>query len=480
MILLRKKRIPTTALGLALHGSRLEGVLLKRSNGSMQVQKSFSAALALNPLTGDPELVGREIRNHLEQAGIRERRCVACLPSGWALTLPTEVPELPDEDVPGFLEIEAERSFPYGLEALSIARSVYRSVTGKRFATQIALPRSHLVQLERSLKAAQLRPASFTLGVSLLQPPEKDYSNGVLALVLGDGSVELQVTCSGGVVLMRSLDSVFESEGVQHRLSTDLLVREIKITLGQLPADFRDGVRRVRVFGRGEAVQRFITEAAPRLELMRLKAEPVESYSPNEFTRMIPAGAEVSPAFSAAARCITGVTPMFEFLPPKVSALQQLTHRFSSRKLGWIGAAAALVLVLAGGAFAVQQFQLSRLRGKWAKMERQVRELEDMQVQIRRFRPWFDGSFRTLTALRKITEAFPEDGVVTAKTLEIRDVSSVTCSGVANDNQALLKMLDQLRAAKDVSDLKVDNIRGKTPLQFTFNFHWGEGGGDGN
>ena len=480
MILLRKKRIPTTALGLALHGSRLEGVLVKRSNGSMQVQKSFSAALALNPLTGDPELVGREIRNHLEQAGIRERRCAVCLPSGWALTLPTEVPDMPDEDVPGFLEIEAERSFPYGLDALSIARSVYRSVTGKRFATQIAIPRNHLVQLERALKAAKLRPASFTLGVCVLQSPEKDFSNGVLALALGDGSVDLQVTCSGGVVLMRSLDSVFESEGVQHRLSTDLLLREIKITLGQLPGDFQDSVRRVRVFGRGEAVRRFISDAAPRLELMRLKTELVEAYAPNEYTKSLPAGVEVSPALSVAARCVTGVPPMFDFLPPKVSALQQLTGRFSSKKVGWIGAAAALVLLLVGGAFLVQQFQLLNLLGKWSSMEKKVRDLEYMQVQIRRFRPWFDNSFRTLTVLRKVTEAFPEDGVVTAKTLEIRDVSSVSCSGVANDNQALLKMLDQLRASKDVHDLKVDNIRGKTPLQFTFNFHWGEGGGDGN
>ena len=480
MIVLRKKRIPTTTLGLSLHGSRLEGVLVKRSNGSMQVLKSFNATLALNPLTGDPELVGREIRNHLEQAGIRERRCAVCLPSGWALTLPTEVPDMPDEDVPSFLEIEAERGFPYGLEALSMARSVYRSVTGKRFATQIAIPRNHLEQLERALRAAQLRPASFVLGVTVLQSPEKDSSNGVLALVVGDGSVDLQVSCSGGAVAVRSLDGVFESEGVQHRLSTELLLREIKITLGQLPADFRDNVRRVRVFGRGEAVRRFVTEAAPRLELMRLKTELVEAYMPNEFTKTLPAGAEVSPALSAAARCVTGVPPMFEFLPPKVGALQQLTNRFASKKLGWISAAAALVLLLVGGAFGVQQFQLSRLRGKWARMEKQVRDLEEMQAQIRQFRPWFDGSFRTLTVLRKITEAFPEDGVVTAKTLEIRDVSSVSCAGVANDNQALLKMLDQLRASKDVRDLKVDNIRGKTPLQFTFNFHWGEGGGDAN
>ena len=480
MILLRKKRIPTTAFGLALHGSRLEGVLARRSNGSMQVVKSFTATLALSPLTGDAELVGREIRNHLEQAGIRERRCVVSLPSGWALTLATEVPDMPEEDIPGFLEIEAERGFPYGLEALSVGRSMFRATGGKRFATQVAVPSNHLEQLERALKAAQLRPTGITLGVSALQSPEKESSNGVLALVLGDGSVDLQITCAGGVAVLRSLDSVYESESVQNRLSTDLLLREIKITLGQLPGDFRDAVRRVRVFGRGEAARRFVNEAAPRLELMGLKAELVESYAANEFSKSLPPVVEVTAAFSVAARCITGVPKIFEFLPPKVSAFQQLTQRFSSRKLGWIGAAAAVVLLLVGGAFAVQQYKLSQLRSKWDGMSAKVRELDEMQTLIRRFRPWFDSSFRNLSILRRVTEAFPEEGVVTAKSLEIRDVSAVSCSGVANDNQALLKMLEQLRASKDVRDLKVDNIRGKTPLQFTFNFHWGEGGGDGN
>ena len=54
--------------------------------------------------------------------------------------------------------------------------------------------------------------------------------------------------------------------------------------------------------------------------------------------------------------------------------------------------------------------------------------------------------------------------------------SSVTCSGVARDNQAFLKMLDHVRATKQVGNLKVDQVRGKTPLQFTFNFQWSEGG----
>lgn len=480
MISIRKKPIPTTALGLALHGSRLDGVLVKRSNGSMQVLKSFSATLTLSPLTGDAELVGREIRNHLDQAGIRERRCVVALPLSWALTLPTEVPDMPDEDVPSFLEIEAERGFPYGLESLSVGRSVFRAPGGKRFATQVAVPRNHLEQLERALKAAQLRTVSIALGSTVLQDAAKESSNGVMALVLGEGSVDLQITCAGGVAVLRSLDSVFESEAAPSRLSTDLLVREIKITLGQLPAEFRDSVKRVRVFGRGEAARRFQYEAVGRLDAMGLKVELVEAYAGNEFAKALPSNVEVSPAFSAAARCITGVSPLMEFLLPKVSAFQQFTNRFSSKKVGWIGAAAAAIVLLVGGAFAVQQYKLSKLRDQWAKMSPQVRDLEDMQVLIRRFRPWFDTSFRNLAVLRKVTEAFPEDGVVTAKTVEIRDVSAVSCSGTATDNQSLLRMLEQLRAAKEVRDLKVDNIRGKTPLQFTFNFHWGEGGGDGN
>lgn len=480
MISIRKKPIPTTALGLALHGSRLDGMLVKRSNGSMQVLKTFHATLALDPLTGDAELVGREIRNHLDQAGIRERRCVVTLPLSWVLTLPTEVPDMPDEDVASFLEIEAERGFPYGLESLSVGKSVFRASNGKRFATQVAVPRNHLDQLDRALKAAQLRTVSITLGSAVLQDPVKDSSNGVMALVLGEGSVDLQITCAGGVAVLRSLDSVFESEAAPSRLSTDLLVREIKITLGQLPAEFRDSVKRVRVFGRGETARRFQYEAVGRLDAMGLKVELVEAYAGNEFAKTLPSNVEVSPAFSAAARCITGVPPLMEFLLPKVSAFQQFTNRFASKKVGWIGAAAAAIVLLVGGAFAVQQYKLSKLRDQWTAMSPQVRDLEDMQALIRRFRPWFDTSFRNLTVLRKVTEAFPEDGVVTAKTVEIRDVSAVSCSGTASDNQSLLRMLEQLRASKDVRDLKVDNIRGKTPLQFTFNFHWGEGGGDGN
>jgi hypothetical protein len=83
-----------------------------------------------------------------------------------------------------------------------------------------------------------------------------------------------------------------------------------------------------------------------------------------------------------------------------------------------------------------------------------------------------------LSIFRKLTEAFPQDGSVTAKTLEVRMGSQVTCSGIAKDTQPYFKMIDSLRANKEVVDIKYDQIhmQGKSPLQFNFSFRWVEGG----
>ena len=121
MIDLLKKQRASSVLGLTLDGNRLEAVVLRRSVGALQLQQTATAALALSPLGGDPELVGREIRNHLDQAGIRERRCVVGLPLSWVLTLQVKVPDLPEADIEGFLQIEAERGFTSGHENLFIA-----------------------------------------------------------------------------------------------------------------------------------------------------------------------------------------------------------------------------------------------------------------------------------------------------------------------------------------------------------------------
>jgi hypothetical protein len=478
--LLQRKRGPSSILGLALDGARLDAVVVHRSNGSLRVQKTFTASLALNPLAGDPELVGREIRNHLDQAGIRERRCAVCLPLSWALTLQTKMPDLPAADEASFLEIEAERGFPYSPETLRVCQSRYRAADGGQYATLVAIPRNHLSQLQKAFKAAQLRPATFTLGIVALLSPDTDSSQGVLALAIGEHSVDLQVTCGGGVAALRSLEGAIESEGAQKHLYPDLLAREIRITLGQLPVEFRNAVRKATLSGRSEWVQRFAGDIAPRLQAMGIRLESVKNYSADQLAGQLPPDAAVSPALSLAARHLTGTAPAFEFLPPKTTSWQQFTTRVSSKRLAWAGATAGTVLFLGAALFLIQQWQLSRLESKWTALAPAVTELEGMRQQIKKYRPWFDESFRAMTILRNLTEAFPEDGAVSAKSVEIRDLSTVTCSGTARDTQALLKVLDQLRQRKEIGDVKVEQIRGKAPLQFTFNFRCPAGGANEN
>src|SRR6266704_475604 len=125
-----KRQRLSSLLGLALDSSRLDGVVLRRTNGSLQVQQSFSVSLSLDPLTAAPELVGREIRNHLEAAGVRERHCVVGLPLKWALTTHAEVPDLPEADIASFLQIEAERGFASDVATLHYVVARCHTPTG--------------------------------------------------------------------------------------------------------------------------------------------------------------------------------------------------------------------------------------------------------------------------------------------------------------------------------------------------------------
>lgn len=476
MIDLLKKQRLSSVLGLAFDGNRLEMVVLRRTNGHFQTQQSLSVTLALSPLTGDPELVGREIKNHLEQAGIRERRCAVCLPLSWVMTLQTPLPDLPEADLASFLEIEAERGFPMGSESLMITHS--RCDSGKeQHATFLGIPRSNVATLEQALKSAKLQPVSFSIGILALQSPDKEDS---LTLSLGANSVELMVSCGHGIAALRCLDGMTEAEGAQQKLDIDVVAREIRITLGQLPNAFQSAIRTLKIFGRGDAARRFVTELTPRAEAMGLRVEAVERCSSSYFGNVMPTESPLTPALALAALHLGGTPQPFEFLPPKVHPWQQLiSTRLSSKKLGYIGAGAGSLVLCVLIAFGVQQWKLSSLQTQWKKMEPSVKQDESNRQQIRKFRPWFDESFRTLAILKTLTEAFPQDGYVSAKTFEIRDSSTVSVSGVARDNQAFLKLQDNLRASKGIKGVTFEQLRGQSPIQFTINFQW-EGAANAN
>ncbi len=478
MIKTTKKRSASSLLGLVFDGSRVEGAWLRRVNDGLELRKAFVIPLTLELLTGAPELVGREIRDRLDELGIRERRCIVGFPVSWALSLETKLPPMPEEDIASFLQIEAERGFPYGPEALLVACSQYRSGGGDHYATQVAVPKDQILRLESVLKFARLQPSSFALGINPSQWPDPASKESVIVLDVTERAVNLMVSCGGGVACLRTLSGDHSDDVGLARPYADVIARETRITLGQLAPDVRQSIRVLRVVGQGERARQLAEDIHPRATTMGMKVEFVPGTSAKELGLQKTSGDTVGTSCALAALDLQGRRIGLEFLPPKVNPWRQFAARYSTKKLAWTGAAAAVVAVLAVALFLTQQWQLSRLRSKWAGMSSKVAELENLQQQIRRFRPWFDDSLRGLTILRKLTESFPEDGSVTAKVVEIRELSMITCSGSAKDRKALLKTEDLLRSYKEVTGLKEGQAQGTAPLQFSFNFQWVEGGGN--
>jgi hypothetical protein len=472
----RKRKKLAGVLGLALDGSRLDGVVLRRVNGSLHLQQSFSAALTLDPLTAAPELVGREIRNQLDAAGVRERHCVLGVPLKWVLTAHTELPPLPEADAASLLQMEAERGFPTDVSTLQLGSSRCPLAADKKHVLLAGIPSAHIATLEKVLAAAKLKPVSFALGMAALQPPTAENSNGVLALAIGESTVSLQITCGGGVAALRALEGAIENPTGRPALLPDIIARESRITLGQLPAELRDAVKRIRIFGPRELAQQLADEMELRFEPMGLSVEVVAAYKPDEFGVQLPPETSLSAAFSLAARLLVEQPPAFEFLPPKLTILQQFAAKYSSGRLRTVGAVAAGIVAIVCLAFLIQQIQLWHLRSQWKAMSAKVADLQGVQSHIQQFQPWYDPTFRDLAILRQLSVAFPQNGVVTAKTIEIQDNNTVSCSGNAQDNASLLATLGNLSGAPGVSNLKVDLIHGKAPMQFTFDFQYGNGG----
>ena len=456
------RRAPQSVLAVAFAGGRLVAAHVARSKNAVAVLRTAAVPLSVDLLHPEPELVGREIRGHLDAAQLKERSCIVVLPSEWVMTQHSAVPELSAEDTDSLLQIEAEKGFPNGPDELHIARSSQRA-GGERFATQLAVRREQVGRLSEVLRAAGLKPVSCTVGLPSLEGAVPAVGPGRMTLWIEGSAATLLIAAGGGIAAFRTLEAVIDSEAGEQVVNTAALLRELRITLEQVPPALRSEVKELSVRGDAAAVGSLAGGLAAWAAEAGVSIDTVAS------ERKVPAEELVE---QAGLRFLRDGAPVLEFLPPRPSRFAQLVARYNSRRLATAGVAAAAVLVIIGGAFEWQQYQLWSLRSDWEAMEAEVKELDGVQARIREFRPWYDTSFRNLSILKKVVDCFPDNGSVTAKGFEVHSPSTVTVTGTARDNASLLRTLDLLRQSKEVQGLKIEQIRGKTPAQFTFTFRW--------
>ncbi|MES2696169.1 MAG: hypothetical protein V4773_22040 [Verrucomicrobiota bacterium] len=458
----RTKRL-NSVLGLSLSHGQLRAFHVARTKGGVEVVKAASATLTLDLLHPEADLIGREIKNHLEAAGIRERNCVVAVPAGWVMTQHTAVPELSPEDASSLLEMEAEKGFPCDPSQLQIARSPHRA--GKsEYMTQLAVRREQVSHLATALRSAGLKPLSFSLGLPSLPGVIAAPGAGRITLRLEPTGATLLVSVGGGIAAFRTFDATIDSEAGETLVNGRAIAREVRITFEQVPADLRREVQTLFLTGDDKMTRQLGEILADWARDNGLTLE-------RDMTTGRPIADQV--AEQLATRCLTHGMFNLEFLPPRASRWMQLMARYNSKRLATAGFAAGAIALLALLAFGWQEYERMSLRNEWETMRTEVMALEGVQNKIREYRPFYDVGYRNLTILKRVTECFPESGTVTAKSLEIRGTSLVSISGTARDNAALLRTLDEVRKVREVQNLKIEQIRGKAPAQqFTFTFRW--------
>lgn len=450
-----KKRFQTrAAVAITLESDRIAIAFLRKENGGERVVHSLSLPLGADDVLKAPAAAGTELATALSAAGIRERRCVVCVPPGWALTASTDLPEVNPDDLRSFFELCAERELPVAVSDVRLAHSAYSLPDGKQRATLAALPAKRMDAIEKMLDAAGCRAVSISLALDqCLADPA-----ATLHFLANGTHTDAIITAGGGVVALRSLagprtteDSIFDPAA---------FCREIRITLGRLPESVRQQVRTARFIGNASSAEKLRLYIGDQLDRMGIE------------NREEAAGDADLAGIEAARRFLREEPVAFEFFVRETHPWQEMLQRFDTKRHRWIGGAAVGLIFLPLIAFFIRSQMESHFSNQWEGMKKNVAELDAIQQKIRRFRPWFEPAPQALQVLDSLIAAFPEQGDVWAKGVQIGEGYKVTCSGLARNQAALSGLLDRLRGRPDITGVSLVNLRGENPIQFSVTYKW--------
>jgi len=457
---LKKRLRARSALAISLESTRLAVKLVRGDDNDTLPEPSFSIPLGAEDILKDPEKAGQQLIAALGAAGIRERQCVVCVPPGWALTASTDLPEVGAEDLRGYLELRAEREFSIPAADLRLGYCAYDLPNGQRRATLAALSSKKIEAVEKMLEIAHRRASSISLALDkcLSQP------RAMLHFLTNGNHTDVVVTAGGGIAGLRSLpgpmtsgDTVFDPVA---------FCRDVRITLGRLPEAVRQQIRNAAFSG--PSAEKLCVQT--RYDLLRMGIESPEC-------KFAPATADssteaVGAAAETARRKLREQPIAFEFVVPEAKRWQALFDRVDTtrRRRLLIGAGALLLLPLL--LLFIRSEIESHLQGQWDAMAQNAGELDALQKQIHQYQPWFEPTPQGLQVMQSLVSAFPEQGDVWAKSIQVSETHKVTCTGFARNQPALMELMQRMRARPDITALQVQQIRGENPIQFAVIYQW--------
>jgi hypothetical protein len=186
---------------------------------------------------------------------------------------------------------------------------------------------------------------------------------------------------------------------------------------------------------------------------------------------------EFGPAAALALLAHGGATLPLDFLhsrliPPRQSHL--------GRKVYWgIGIAAAIVLAIVSQIWSLhsKQLELNTLNDRLAQLQPTVVTAKAMDAKVTAADGWYANRPSMLDCMEHVTAAFPQEGVIWATNIAVRDNGIGTVTGKSRDQAQVLAVYDRMKNDTKFSKVIVNDIRQGTgnnsrEISFSISFNF--------
>jgi Tfp pilus assembly PilM family ATPase len=428
-----------------------------------RVQRALVWQEEIDPGGGQPEALGKRLREHLKNAGIAAAPVLACLGRDRVIVKEIRYPQVPPTEEAAVVRFQASKELTDAAEDVVIDYwpLTESGAAGERRAVAVIVRRNLVAGYQTLCKTAGLKllaltPRPFGVAASLARvagvtehTPAPQSPEAVSAiLTVAEGWAEFCIVRGATLLFARALPG-------GANLASEVR-RNLAVYAGQPQVSLaRDVVRALYVAGNGEQA-----DLRERLqELLAIPVHPLDPFAPD-------VGADLAPGNRAG---FTGAVGLLQLWAPRQVAPVNFVHvkepvkaadKNRNRKL--LIAAAAAVLVLLGGIWGYQAVAQRR-----AEIERLTKDKSDWQLTLDRLAPdvknfqalrdWKDTSIRWIDELYDLTARFPyREGmritqlsattVTTSRNPKDKEKATVrvTINGIApgDDDKLVLDMVD--------------------------------------
>ncbi len=417
-----------------------------------------------------PEALGQAFKQWLDEHGLGARSAVVGVPAKWMLAQERELPPVDEAAAIAMLQLQAER--------LAVEDMVF-DVAGPLGSDQparvllVGIPRRQLQRIEVLCREADLKliGAGSTAMAVLRQFGGDDQP----LVVMGEQGGELVWQRQGVPFLLRHL----AGGGGDEAALTAAIAGELRRTLMLRPSD-SGPPGSVLLWNRRPLNDDAFAEVSQRAGLrierltnLRPMGAQVDARALNGAAGREPPEAFL-PAIAVALMAVPDGDHPINFVRPRLAPPK--SSRFNRPTLMAIAAAVLVVLGLAWFYYSVVSLEAEADRLD-QELAAKADSLKTAEARLQRFgygRSYYEQRPPVLECLREVALAYGTDGAIWTTSFTLRENGRGTLQGKASNQQAVLALLDRLKANPRFADMQLGDMRQSTgasrDITFTMSF----------